>query len=339
MTGQTRATETSSRVPGDRFRCIVLWAALGASLGALCGGCGSSEVEAAEPTLQQTEDAGHVRAPAMPAMGEAGGASGESVAPTARISLLLVVDESGSMAETPAGYEVSKWEALTGALSSSLSGLPDDVWVGVELFPTTAAADDPIPFQCGDTARCCEMPSDSEMNVDVAPASVAVPMITETLDSSGPAGGTPATVALQRAHDYFANGDGQALTGERFVLLVLDGIPNCNPDHPCASEDCGPCTLDPSLPGDPPLCCYGSEACDDSPDSAATIQSLREAGVQTMVVGIPGSELYSDSLDALATAGGLPNPDGEQAHYVASAEGGTAELEATLGAALGAIVR
>jgi hypothetical protein len=306
---------------------------------------GSAGARSSHPADDSGGTAGSAGAESDHQAQESGGAGGSAGAePKARVSVLLVVDSSGSMEDTPEGYAVNRWEALTGALGSALAELPADVWLGLELFPTTATPGDPIPPQCGDGDRCCEMPSGDGLNVDLGPAAETAPMVTVALESNSPAGGTPATAALQRAYDYFNTGEGQALGGDRFVVLVLDGVPNCNPDHPCV-EDCGPCNLDMEGPLD--LCCGGPEACPDAAAAAEVVESLRQSGVRTVVVGvpgyeypliagIPGSEYLTELLDEL---GGHPNPDGPHAHYAPSAMGGVGELEEAIEAALASVIR
>ncbi len=51
--------------------------------------------------------------------------------------------------------------------------------------------------------------------------------------------------------------------------------------------------------------------------------ALAEAGIKTIVVGIPGTEEYESTLNAMAEAGGLP-AEGDTSYY-AVAEGGGAE--------------
>jgi hypothetical protein len=262
------------------------------------------------------------------------------------VSVLLVLDKSGSMQDTPPGYSMNRWEALRAALGSTLSRQQDSLWVGLELFPTTATPGEPIPVNCREpTDRCCEMPADGDMNVNVGPGGEAAAEVMSALQTSSPAGGTPTAVALSRAHDYFADGPGSTLAGERYVLFITDGPPNCNDNLTCDAEKC---TINWSVcDGDGLPCCNpeGPSCCDDAPgaclDDAATIaqvQALHGLGIRTVVVAMVWSELYADLLpleeffDELALAGGHPNPDGPHAYYEATAEGGEAELQLTLDA-------
>jgi hypothetical protein len=114
------------------------------------------------------------------------------------VSVLLVIDQSFSMNDTPAGYRVSKWEALHMALGMALDWVKGGMRLGLELFPTTGTAE-PIPPDCAQP--CCIMPSGSQMNIALDWGTTTVPAILQTLESASPAGATPMAVALSRAYD------------------------------------------------------------------------------------------------------------------------------------------
>ena len=252
-------------------------------------------------------------------------------AETSQVNVLLVMDKSASMDETPAGYTTTKWAALHTALSTALTEVQGVASFGLELFPTTASIGNPIPFECGDSGRCCEMPTTSEMNVDIGPGTTTVPQIIDALAQNQPAGGTPAAYALSRAYDYFTSGAGAELRGNRFVLLATDGAPNCNNEVTC---DVSTCTLNlENKPGCPPAgasCCASNrEGCVDDSTTVQQIRNLLAVGVATIVVGIPGSELYAANLQDFADAGGFTRPDGDFGYYEVSAEGGVEALTQT----------
>jgi hypothetical protein len=248
-----------------------------------------------------------------------------------QVNMLLVMDKSGSMAEQPAGYDTTKWEALQTALSTALTEVQGAISFGLEFFPTTASIGNLIPYECGDSGRCCEMPEGSEMNVPIDVGTVAVPQIVDALDANEPAGGTPTAAALYRALDYFTNGAGADLEGGKYVLLATDGAPNCNSETTC---DVTRCTLNlESKPGCPPdgssCCASNTEGCLDDVATVQQITDLRAAGVTVVVVGIPGSELYASNLQDFADAGGFERPDGTTDYFEVSAEGGVGALTET----------
>jgi hypothetical protein len=186
------------------------------------------------------------------------------------------------------------------------------------------------------------MPAAPGINIPIASGATSVPKIVAALDATAPGGGTPTGLALERALEYFKSGAGAAIAGDRYVLLATDGGPDCNAT--LAACDATKCTT--NLDGECPLptggnCCdpmFGGAAatsrCLDDGTGAASpltqVNQLRAAGVNTFVVGIPGTEVYQTSLDAFATAGGKPNPSAPPQYFAVSASGGAAGLVAVL---------
>jgi hypothetical protein len=242
--------------------------------------------------------------------------------------MLIVMDKSGSTVDQPAGFDVSIWDGMKAALGAALDQSKSSVWFGLELYPFS---NDPIPPRCGD--RCCEMPADAEMNVPIEAGSTAVPKIMAALNATAPGGGTPTAVALKRAYEYYTAGAGAALQGEKFVLLATDGGPNCNADLQCTAEGCttnleGQC----SSGGN---CCDGTGgrmSCVDDQATIAQIQALRDAGIGTFVVGIPGSEAYASYLEQFAVTGNQVNPNGPPSYYRVDAAGGVEGLTSVFSA-------
>lgn len=237
-------------------------------------------------------------------------------------NLLLVIDRSESMLDTPAGFDEDKWTSLNDALATALEQLPATAALGLQLFPSP---DDPD----ADNARC-GMPSGGDLTVAVAGAEQAVPAVTMALDGATPVGSTPTAAALARAFDYFSAGPGFELPGNRFVLLATDGGPNCNPDLTCEADACTT-NLDGDCPQAVENCCAGAagDGCLDDEATLEQVQSLRDVGITTYVVGIPGSSDYADLLDELAIAGGAPTPEPSPRYYRV---GDSAELAQVLNA-------
>jgi hypothetical protein len=239
-----------------------------------------------------------------------------------RANVLLVIDKSLSMADTPDGFGSDKWSAMHDALETALGAVQDDINLGSDLYP--------FPDECA-------VPSGDKVRVPVQTGSTALPKILEDLAAAAPSGGTPTTAALARARRYFTTGAGAALNGERYVLLATDGGPNCNADLSCAASACtvnldGQCPMAVDNCCDPALAGPGAEAgCLDDQAGVAEIEALAAAGVATFVVGIPGTEAYAGSLAAFAQAGGRPNPNGPPKYYAVSAMGGAAGLADVLG--------
>lgn len=228
------------------------------------------------------------------------------------VNMLIVLDKSGSMDHQTDG--VQKWAAMKDALGSALEEVADSINFGLELYPTPDRRSDVIDKdKCGQDGNCCEMPDDIEMNVPIGSGSEAVDLIVEQLDNTVPGGGTPTARALERALEYFTSGEGASLDGDKFVLLATDGGPNCNSVLECGADLC---TY--NLDGmrdcsgyKDQNCCEAStqtegagDGCVDSYNVVDRINDLKDAGIDTFVVGIPGTEAYSDFLDEFAEAGG-----------------------------------
>jgi hypothetical protein len=261
--------------------------------------------------------------------GEGGGCGKTDLAAEPpEVSILVVVDKSSSMTETPSGFTDDKWTALGAALSAALDATSDSVAFGLDFYPF---GDDRDPMAPVDT---CEMPSTSDILIPIGPSMTTVPLIQDALGDYDPAGGTPTAAALARALEYFTNGNGASLEGDRYVLLATDGGPNCNAALDCEVDTCtlnmdgrncgGQNCCDPAL--DP----QGPASCLDEDDTVAAVEALADAGIRTFVVGIPGTAAYGSTLDAMAVAGLSENPDAPPSYYRVDAAGGTEGLAEVL---------
>jgi hypothetical protein len=265
--------------------------------------------------------------------GNGGACGGEEVSAEPVVAnVLFVIDKSGSMEATPDGFTDSKWDTLVESLGAALAAVQDDIQMGLELYPS------------GDTeADVCAV--ESEVDVDVAPGTDALSEIDAALAAASPDGQTPTAGALALALEYFTEGAGSNLEGEGFVVLATDGGPNCGTTDSCVPEagcqpddDCGlteaeTCTVNiedcggAGCPGEGSYCLDASQCLDDTATLDA-VTALEEAGIKTIVVGMPGSEAYQDVLDALAVAGGMPAQlTSPKYHKVEDADGLSQTLE------------
>jgi hypothetical protein len=225
------------------------------------------------------------------------------------VHVLLVIDKSGSMLETPDGFDSDKWSSIKGSLATALDAVKDGLSLGLLLYPSDG----------------CDVPMD--VAVDVASGEAALPDITSALDDAEPSGGTPTAAALERALDYFQNGAGAGLEGEKFVLLATDGGPNCNADGECEASACT-VNIDDQCPMGVDNCCDpdmagegAGEGCLDEDATTDAVDALLGEDVHTFVVGIPGTEEYASSLDAFAEAGGRAQSGGPPSYYAVDAQG------------------
>jgi hypothetical protein len=154
------------------------------------------------------------------------------------------------------------------------------------------------------------MPGGSDIDVDVQAGDKALSMVTKALADADATGGTPTAAALARALEYYTKGAGKELDGGKYVLLATDGGPNCNDALSCDADACT-VNIDEQCPMAVDNCCDAALAgegaqsgCLDDAETLDRIAALHDAGIDTFVVGIPGSEAYTKALDAFAKAGG-----------------------------------
>lgn len=263
--------------------------------------------------------------PAFVGLGDCG--TTRSEATLKKVNTLLVVDKSGSMSNQPAGYTRSKWAALTQALTTVLTDTQKLMAYGLELFPDKA-----VTSSCNND--CCNMPATGTMDVTL-PGDVTA--ITTLLAGTVPGGGTPTAQALKSALNYF-RGAGANLQGQKVVFLATDGGPNCNSTIPGACPITA-CTY--NIETNPAACTPTYNCCDpanggqvvgclDTAEVVTAIQALSGDGIETVVLGLPGTEIYSTALESMAVAGGLPNPAAPPSYYAVNAADGVDGLTTTI---------
>jgi hypothetical protein len=147
--------------------------------------------------------------------------------------------------------------------------------------------------------------------------------LVDLLDRLGnlpPAGGTP-TAATLRALEPTITG----LEGKRtYVILITDGAPNCNADLKCGPDGCIPNIEGAVVAGmacDAHFNCCAPNVdpgdCVDGDDTEAAVAAYEKEGIDTYVVGMPGSEAYRAVLGRLAVAGNTARP-GATPYYAVS---------------------
>lgn len=239
--------------------------------------------------------------PSAIAVGSHGGSvRGRALKP----DVMLLVDKSGSMADPadptrPSG--TTKLQDLRAAMNTFLTGNADVARFGVAFFPSddtcgaSVAIASPFPATTADDDAAA-----SAANQAAAAAALSRIQAAQAL------GGTP----TGRSLDFLGQAAGfDAQDGrDDLVVLLTDGLPNCNAANPntCAGAQCR-CTLTPASSCDTAKYC--TLGCLDDQGATAAVTALRQRGIRTIVVGF-GAETAtgaaSQVLGAMATAGGFP---------------------------------
>lgn len=130
-----------------------------------------------------------------------------------------------------------------------------------------------------------------------------------------PTGGTPTGSSLAFLGTYGGLNDAADFRDD-FVLLLTDGLPNCNDANPNALCGCGAgcspaqytscaCTTAGMPPCAASLCAKG---CLDRDGAVQNVKSLRQKGIRTIVVGFGADTAVGDGpavLNAMAREGGF----------------------------------
>jgi hypothetical protein len=210
-------------------------------------------------------------------------------------NLYFVLDISGSM------KEMNKWTNVRTVVSDLITQLGSRARFGATVFPAPggdacAVGTEVLPLRLGDSQGA------------TASAFMAATSLT-------PAGGTPTAPTFEALVPE--------LTSQpevTFAILATDGGPNCNSALSCNADTCTSnmdqvmgCPL-----GGTPNCCdpmggVGGIGCLDGARATKAVGDLRAAGVETFVIGIPGSAPYAAVLDSLAQAGGTAR--GSEPYY------------------------
>lgn len=218
-------------------------------------------------------------------------------------NLYFVVDRSGSMAEPLPGSPYNKYEGARFALADVLRVIGHRVKYGVAVYPIGDAG---AIQGCG--------PGQEIFPTDLGdpPTGEDGPKLKQLLTSLAnliPDGGTPTSATIAALAPTI-----EALPGPNtVVVLATDGAPNCNLEAVCTTAECQANIDGFSYNGtkcegsfnccDPLTVPNGQLNCVDRPAMVAAITELANAGIETYVIGMPGSETYSSVLTQAAQAG------------------------------------
>lgn len=197
--------------------------------------------------------------------------------------LFIVQDKSGSMDQPPDPNQPTaptKWASASTAVPQLTSQFANRFRFGVHMYPGATSQ-----FNCTVGSTVAPVPSTSAQ-------------VASIYNNSIPGGGTPTAVSLDNARTYL---NSLNLTEPAYVLLITDGLPNCN-----TSLDASTCSA--TTPGCANNACgLGSKDCLDDSATRAAAARLLQAGYKVYVVGFGTSVTSGNNkavLDGIAQAGG-----------------------------------
>jgi hypothetical protein len=231
----------------------------------------------------------------------------------AKPNLYFLLDISGSMSEPiSSSSSTSKIAASKQAILRVIKERGPRLNYGLAAFPMIQATlPDPecapgkelFSVTPGDPLRCGELQNNGPVLNDVS----------DVLLDLRAGGGTPLSPSVKALAPQLLT-----LKGQTALLVLTDGAPNCNPDAKCTAANCALSAFgeyvgdircgsqvnccDSSVVGD--LVLNPGSYCFDADDSVRRISDLKDAGVRTFIVGVPGASELRGLMNSLAEAGG-----------------------------------
>ena len=224
-----------------------------------------------------------------------------------RPTVYFIIDRSASMEEIPPGETVSKFNSVRIALRSVLQQLGHRVRYGAAVFPSKLGG--------------CNAGTEIFETRDGDPVAYVLqnergPVLSDLLallDRYSTDGSTPIAATLEQITPIL-----EALPGRTVAILATDGEPNCGAATECAPEDCHLVLSNYTLLDgrvcsstlnccDPNILSNGFLYCIDEAATAARLEALASLGIDTYVIGLPGTEASADLLNSLARAGDAAN--------------------------------
>ncbi|MBL8910388.1 MAG: adventurous gliding motility lipoprotein CglB [Archangium sp.] len=246
-------------------------------------------------------------------------------------NVMLLVDNSGSMllptntanpncpancgnsASNPCpGTCPTRVSEMKSAMATFLQSSGAIARLGVTIYPTDnvckAASNIDVAFP---TPTVTDDGTDSALTANASQVNTRIQML-------GPTGGTPTGPSLEFLGTYGGLTDNNDFRDD-FVLLLTDGLPNCNDNNPNQLCSCGAmCTAMQTMACNCTTSTCASTLCakgcldfvsgDDNAGAVGAVKALRQKGIRTIVVGF-GADLAGGTgptvLNAMARAGGF----------------------------------
>jgi hypothetical protein len=209
----------------------------------------------------------------------------------------------------------TRWSELSLAIGDFLQDEPLIGRYGLALFPepessggcgpTTHTTSDVPASSAGDADGVLQAAADAARTGLLAIRSENPP------GPTGTGGGTPTAASLAFLLNYQPLLDPS--TREQVVILLTDGLPNCNPAlAPLSGTPACQCTFGPSpddCPADVPP--FSGAGCLDVEQGVKAVNALAAKQIQTFVVGFgadTGAASARDTLQRMAVAGSIKHP-------------------------------
>lgn len=237
------------------------------------------------------------------------------LAPVLKPNVMLAVDRSGSMGgQLDAACSSTcptRLSELKQAVASFTALADDRVRLGLTTFPR-----EPGPTLTGAEASCqpandvrVALPVASRVDDQQASQAnrASASQVNAAVQALQAAGGTPtgATLAFLGTRSELRASDFRS----DFVLLLTDGLPNCNENNPNDFMQSASACRCQTGGGD----CSGNDVrrrgCLDADATVEQVQALHRLGIKTIVVGFGADTNQVDAravLEQLARAGGVP---------------------------------
>lgn len=202
----------------------------------------------------------------------------------------------------------TRWSELQGAMSTFLNSNGPTARMGLTTFPNPPPGGSTTADQCtASTAVRIPIPQiDDTDTTGLQNSANSISNVILSIPNSGagsPVGGTPTSLSLRFVGNQ---ADLQGTDRQDFVLLLTDGLPNCNASNPnsgATNPDACQCTLS---------SCAGSAAtlgCLDKDASVLAINDLQaQKDIKTIVIGFGAETADSKALttlNSMAEAGGF----------------------------------
>jgi hypothetical protein len=273
----------------------------------------------------------HIPPPTLPAE-DAPGVCGRTKVPIVvdRPNFYFIVDASGSMSalmdEPPVRGKIpSRYESAQIAIYDLLITVGHRVAFGAALFPAAGATEADVcpvgeevfPTEVGD-------PPSYAAKGKVGPILTG---LLRAMAGRSPSGLTPTAATIAGLKSKLL-----ALHGRTYAFLLTDGAPNCNQATSCTAATCTP-NIEGACPEPPGTSCcdpklgYDNRWCLDSDPTTRAVADLHDSGIQTFVIGMPGTEAYASVLDDLAVAGGTAREAATKYYPVQNSSDLTSTLE------------